>query len=196
MCPESYAVHFPGVAIETAQKSAQEWPCHQPGKRKAGRTTRSRQKKQNGGLRERSGAEKNGFALKHFYGEEEGDGGIDTSRRKDDGDVVPVIGAGYELFAEQTDVQNWNERELGGKLHAGKHGGDGREDDDESHRREITLSLFVGLGEERDGHQGGGEQHGYGEGHEEDGNYRLGAEVEEKFGSSSAAAGRLGRVVT
>src|SRR6266513_3605607 len=98
MCPESYAVHFPGVAIETAQKSAQEWPCHQPGKRKAGRTevrpyTQQTEETERR-LPERSGAEEDGFALEHFDGDEEGGSGIHAGGGENHRDVIPVIGAG------------------------------------------------------------------------------------------------------
>ncbi len=41
-----------------------------------------------------SRAEEDVFALKHLDGEIEGDGGVDTSRAKDDGNVVPVISSG------------------------------------------------------------------------------------------------------
>jgi hypothetical protein len=40
------------------------------------------------------GAEEDGFALEHFDGEEEGGGGVDAGGGEDDGDVVPVVGAG------------------------------------------------------------------------------------------------------
>jgi hypothetical protein len=39
-------------------------------------------------------AEEDGFALEHFYGDEESGGGVDAGGSEDDGDVVPVIGAG------------------------------------------------------------------------------------------------------
>ncbi len=63
------------------------------------------------------------------------------------------------------------------------------------HRREIALGLFVGLGEERDGHQGGGEKDGNGKSHEEDGDNRLGSKLEEKTCRSSAPASSLSGVV-
>ena len=137
------------------------------------------------------GAEEDGFALEHFDGDKEGGRSIDARGKKNDGDVIPVVGAGDEFFAEEADVQNRDERKLGSQLHAGKHGGDGGNDDDKGHRREITLRFFISLGEERDGHERCGEKDGHGKSHEEDGNHRLGSELEEKFGSSGAAAGRL-----
>jgi hypothetical protein len=39
-------------------------------------------------------AEEDGFALEHFDGEEEGDGGVDTVGCKNDDNQIPMIGAG------------------------------------------------------------------------------------------------------
>src|ERR1700682_2984277 len=142
------------------------------------------------------GAEEDGFALEHFDGEEEGGGGVDAGGGKDDGDEVPVIGAGDEFLAKQADVQDRDEGELWGELDPGEHGGDGRYDNDKRHGREIALGLFVGLGEERDGHKGSGEKDGNGEGHEEDRYNCLGAELEEKTRGSRAPARSLASVVT
>lgn len=45
------------------------------------------------------GPEEDGFALEHFDGEEEGDGGVDAGGRKDDGYVIPVVGADDQFLA-------------------------------------------------------------------------------------------------
>src|SRR6266404_2574176 len=143
----------------------------------------------------KSGAEEDRFALEHFDGEEEGGGGVDAGGKENDGNEIPVVGAGDEFFAEKADVEDRDKRKFGSKLNAGKHGGDGRDDDDKGHRREIALGLFVGLGEESDGHQGGGEQNGDGKSHEEDGDDRFGSELEEKSRGRGASACRLCSVV-
>jgi hypothetical protein len=57
----------------------------------------------------KSGAEEDGFALEHLDGDEKGGGGVDARGGEDDGDVVPMIGAGDELFAEQADVEYGDE---------------------------------------------------------------------------------------
>jgi hypothetical protein len=43
-------------------------------------------------------AEEDGFTLEHFDGEEEGDASVDAGGTEDDGDGVPVVGSGYEIF--------------------------------------------------------------------------------------------------
>ena|SRR5882724_9269524 len=111
-------------------------------------------------------------------------------------DEVPVIRAGDELFAEEADVQDGDERELGSELHAGKHGSDGGDNDDKGHWGEIALCFFIGLGEERDGHEGGGEKDGDGQCHEKDRDNRLGSELEEKTCRRCTSAGGLSGVVT
>lgn len=52
------------------------------------------------------GAEEDGFELEHFDGDEEGGGGVDAGGREDDGDEVPVIGAGDQFFAEEAGAEN------------------------------------------------------------------------------------------
>ena len=94
----------------------------------------------------RSGAEEDVFALEHFYGEEERDGGINAGGEKNQGDEVPVVGAGDEFLAEQAGVENGNQGELGGELDPGKHGGDGGNDDQEGQRRNIALRFLVAFG--------------------------------------------------
>ena len=79
--------------------------------RKAGTACRARTGERE---REELGAEEDGFALEHFYGDEEGGGGVDAGGREDDGDEVPVIGAGDQFFAEQADVKDGNQGQLGG----------------------------------------------------------------------------------
>src|SRR5882672_12148413 len=145
---------------------------------------------------EKLGAEEDGFALEHFDGEEKGGGGVDAGGSENDGDEIPVIRAGDELFAEKANVKDGDERKFGSELHAGKHGRNSGNDDDKGHRREIALGLFVGLGEESDGHQDSGEQNGDGKSHEEDGYDRFGSEPEEKTCGSVAPAGSFSCVVT
>src|SRR5207248_11166940 len=65
-----------------------------------------------------SGAEEDGFALEGFDGEEQGYGGIDAGGDKNEGDGVPMIGAGHDFFADQAGVENGDKRELGGELDA------------------------------------------------------------------------------
>src|SRR5277367_665645 len=117
-------------------------------------------------------AEEDGFALEHFYGDEEGGGGVDAGGGEDDGDVVPVIGAGDQFFAEETDVENGNEGQFQREIDSGQHGGDGGNDDQKGHGREVALRFFVGFGEKRDGEECGGKKYGDGNGHEEDGERR------------------------
>src|ERR1700685_2146664 len=74
------------------------------------------------------GAEKDGFALEHLYGDEEGHCGVDATGDKDDGDGVPVICAGDEFFAEQAYVHDRYDGELRRQLDPGKHGGNGGND--------------------------------------------------------------------
>src|SRR6266404_3123615 len=128
----------------------------------------------------KSGAEEDGFALEHFDGEEEGGGGVDAGGKENDGDEIPVVSAGDELFAEKADVEDGDERKFGSELRTGKHGRKSGNDNYKRHRREIALGFLVSFGEEGDGHQNGGEKKGNGEGHEENGDDRLGFELEEK----------------
>src|SRR5258708_39655646 len=79
----------------------------------------------------RSGAEEDGFALEHFDGEEEGDGGVNASGEEDENDGVPVIGSSDELLAKKADIQDGDEGELGSELDAVGHGGDGGGEYDE-----------------------------------------------------------------
>src|SRR5258708_37586539 len=97
----------------------------------------------------RSGAEEDGFALEHFDGEEEGDGGVNASGEEDENDGVPVIGSGDELLAKKADIQDGDEGELGSELDAGEHGGDGGGDNDKNHRREKALGVFLRFEEDR-----------------------------------------------
>src|SRR5256885_9863547 len=100
-----------------------------------------------------------GFTLEGFDGEEEGDGGVDARGHEDEGDRVPVVRASDDFFANEAGVEDGNDSELGGELDTGKHGGDRGDYDDESEWREIALGLFVGLGEESDGHEKRREKH-------------------------------------
>jgi len=104
---------------------------------------------------------------------------------------MPVIGTGDKFFAEKAGAENGDERQLGSKLNAREHGGDGGDDDYEGHGREVALGLFVGFGEESDGHEHGGEKNGNGESHEKDRDDGFGAEMKQKSRSSSTAAGGL-----
>ena len=137
------------------------------------------------------GAEEDGFALEHFDGQEERDGGVNASRREDDGDKVPMISAGDELLAEKTDVEDGDEGELRSELDAGQHRSDGRNDDDESHGGDVGLRFFVGLGKESDGHQGGGKEHRNGQGHEENRKNRLEAGVKNEVGGVGLRGSRF-----
>src|SRR5882724_1957386 len=113
-----------------------------------------------------------------------------------DGDEIPVIGAGDEFLAEKADVEDRDERKFGGELRTGKHGRKSGNDNYKRHRREIALGFLVSFGEEGDGHQNGGEKKGNGEGHEENGDDRLGTELEEKTCGSCASPGSQPSVVT
>src|SRR5256885_3854055 len=100
-----------------------------------------------GGL---SGAEEDGFALEGFDGEEERYGGVDAGGEEDEGDGIPVVGAGHDFLADQTGVENGDEGELGGELHTGHHRGDRRNDRDKGNGREIALGFFVSFGKKRE----------------------------------------------
>src|ERR1700757_1918261 len=76
------------------------------------------------------GTEEYGFALKHFGREKERDGGVSAGRSENDGDIVPMIGADDQFLAQKTDVEDRNHGKLRVQVHAGQHGGDGRNDDD------------------------------------------------------------------
>src|SRR5437588_666815 len=106
----------------------------------------------------RLGAEEDGLALEGFEGEEEGDGGVDGGGGEDESDGAPVVGAGDDFLADEAGVEDGDERELGRELDTGHDGSDGRDDDDEGQGSEIALGLFVGFGEERDGHEQRGEE--------------------------------------
>src|SRR5205807_6685914 len=135
---------------------------------KSGPCKRRHRRDRSEGSRESSGAEEDGFALEHLDGEEQGYGGIHAGGNKDDGDEIPVVSAGDKFFAEEAHVKNGDERELGSKLDAGEHGGDRRDNDDESQRRQIALRFLVGFGEQSNGHQGGGKEYGERQSHDKD----------------------------
>src|SRR5260370_36638892 len=96
-------------------------------------------------LRKKLGAEEDGFALEHFDGEEKRDGGVEAGRAEDDGDQGPVGSTGDEILAEQTDIENGNERQFGREFNAGENGGDRRDDHEEHERGELALGFFLGL---------------------------------------------------
>ena len=52
------------------------------------------------------GAKEDGFTLEHFDGKEKGDGGVEAGGKEDEGDEVPVVGAGDEFFTKETYVEN------------------------------------------------------------------------------------------
>src|SRR5579859_1088305 len=135
-----------------------------------------------------SGAEEDGFALEHFDGDEESDGCVYAIGSEDQCDQIPMIRACHEFLTQKAGSENGNERKFGGELDAGKHGGDGGNDDNESHGSEIALGFLVGFGEESDGHEDRGEKNGDRKSHEEDGDDGLGAEVKEEARGSVAAA--------
>src|SRR2546430_6716096 len=88
-----------------------------------------------------SGAEEDGFALEGFDGEEQGYGGIDAGGDKNEGDGVPVIGAGHDFLADQAGVENGNKRELGGELDAWHDRGYRWNHSDKGYRREVALGF-------------------------------------------------------
>src|SRR6266566_1394539 len=92
-------------------------------------------------------AEEDGFALEHLDGEEEGSGGVDAGRCKDDGDEIPMVSANHKFLAEQTYIEDGDERQFGSELHTRQHRRDRRDDDDEDERHDIALRFFVALGE-------------------------------------------------
>src|SRR5260370_22077992 len=136
---------------------SKDWLCYQEqkrtqrfgagGRRKAGRTE----------VRwytgKKLGAEEDGFALEHFDGEEKRDGGVDAGGGEDHPDVIPVVGAGDEFLAEKADVEDRDERKVGGEFHAGKHGRNGGKESTRGHRRAVTLRRFVVVGQEWAGHK-------------------------------------------
>src|SRR5713226_3173216 len=107
---------------------------------------------------EKLGAEENGFALEHFDGEEESDGGVDAGGEENEGDKIPVIGAGDEFFAEQAHVDNRDEGQFGSEFDARDNARNGGDDDDHAHGGQVALRFFITLGEKRDGHEHGGEK--------------------------------------
>lgn len=140
---------------------------------------------------EKLGAEKDGLALEHFDGDEEGESGVNAVGGKDQGDKIPVICARDEFFAQEACAENGNEGKLGSELDAGKHGGDGGNDDDKCHRGEIALGFFVSFGEESDGHEDRGKKDGNGKSHKKDGGHGFGSEMQEKARSGGPSAGGL-----
>src|SRR5712664_510607 len=139
--------------------------------------------------RKKLGAEEDGFALEHFDGEEEGGRGVDAGRAEDDGDEVPVVSTGDEILAEQTDIENGNERKFGSEFNARQHGGDRRDDHDEHERCDVALGFFMAFGKQRDGKERGGKHYGEWQRHEENGKNCADADVELRRTGIGTAAG-------
>src|SRR5215472_2044117 len=115
------------------------------------------------------GAEEDGFALEHLYGDEQRKGGIDAAGRQDEQNVVPMKSAGNNLLANQAGAENGNQSELGIQIETGQERSNRRDNHDEGHRREVTLCFFVAFGEQSNGQQGCREEHRQGQGHEKNG---------------------------
>src|SRR5260370_36676961 len=96
---------------------------------------------------EKLGAEENGFALEHFDGEEEGDGGVDAGGKENEGDEIPVIGAGEEFFAEQAHIDNRDEGQFGGEFDARENDRNSGENEDSRHQVQEALRFFITLRE-------------------------------------------------
>src|SRR6267143_374070 len=99
-----------------------------------------------------------------------------------------MLGAEEDGFA----LEHFDGEEEG---RAGKHGCKGGNDNDKGHGGEVALGFLVSFGEQGDGHQNGRKKNGNGEGHEENGNDRLGSELEEKTCRRGAPACSLSSVV-
>src|SRR5712692_5771728 len=63
-----------------------------------------------------SGAEEDVFALEQLDGHGERQGGVDAGGDKNRRDVIPVVGAGDNLFAHQAGIHNREQREPGVQL--------------------------------------------------------------------------------
>src|SRR5260370_38944600 len=89
--------------------------------------------------------------------EEEGDGGVDAGGKENEGDEIPVIGAGDEFFAEQAHIDNRDEGQFGSEFDAREDGRNSGDDDDHRHGGQVALRFFITLSEKRDGNEHIGE---------------------------------------